>query len=113
MALAAGTLGFVHFRERAPVESSLRFQIPAPGKSPIGAFRISPDGRDLVFIAGSKLWLRALDSLESKALEGTDGASYPFWSPDSENIGFFAQGAWCRPSATLPRGGAEPGAAKV
>jgi Tol biopolymer transport system component len=101
MALAAGTLGFVHFRERAPVESSLRFQIPAPGKSPIGAFRISPDGRDLVFIAGSKLWLRALDSLESKALEGTDGASYPFWSPDSENIGFFAQGKLKR----IPRSG--------
>lgn len=38
LALAAGTLGFVHFREHAPVESSLRFQIPAPGKSPIGVF---------------------------------------------------------------------------
>jgi len=92
LALAAGTLAFVHFRERAPVESSLRFQIPAPGKSAIGAFRISPDGRYLVFVAGPKLWMRPLDSLESKALEGTDGASYPFWSPDSENIGFFAQG---------------------
>jgi len=43
-------------------------------------------------VAGSKLWLHSLDSLESNALEGTDGASYPFWSPDSENIGFFAQG---------------------
>jgi Tol biopolymer transport system component len=92
LALAAGTLAFVHFREYANVESSLRFQIPAPDRSAIGAFRISPDGRHLVFVAGSKLWLRPLDSLESKALEGTDGASYPFWSPDSENIGFFAQG---------------------
>ena len=101
LALAAGTLGFVHFREHAPVETSLRFQIPAPGKSPIGGFRISPDGRSLVFIAASKLWLRPLDSLESKALEGTDGASYPFWSPDSESIGFFAQGKLKR----IPRSG--------
>ena len=101
LAVAAGSLGFIHFREHAPVESSLRFQIPAPGKSPIGVFRISPDGRDLVFVAGSKLWLRPLDSLESKALEGTDGASYPFWSPDSENIGFFAQGKLKR----IPRSG--------
>jgi serine/threonine protein kinase/Tol biopolymer transport system component len=101
MALAAGTLGFVHFREPARPESKLRFQIPAPGKSAIGVFRISPDGRYLVFMAGSKLWLRPLDSLESKALEGTDGASYPFWSPDSESIGFFAQGKLKR----LPRSG--------
>lgn len=101
LAVAAGTLAFVHFREHAQVESSLRFQIPAPGKSAIGPFRISPGGRDLVFIAGTKLWLRPLDSLESKALEGTDGASYPFWSPDSENIGFFAQGKLKR----IPRSG--------
>ena len=32
----------------------------------------------------SRLWVRSLDSLESKSLDGTEGATYPFWSQDSE-----------------------------
>lgn len=39
-----------------------------------------------------QIWIRALDSLELTALEGTDGAADPFWSPDSRSIGFFADG---------------------
>ena len=55
---------------------------------------ISPDGRRLVFSASnegkSQLWVRPLDSLAAQPLPGTDGASYPFWSPDSASVGFFA-----------------------
>ncbi len=58
----------------------------------MGAFRLSPDGRYLVFVSKSKLWVRPLDALEPKALDGTEDASYPFWSPDGENVGFFAGG---------------------
>jgi hypothetical protein len=36
------------------------------------------------------LWVRALDSLEARPLAGTDSAAWPFWSPDSLSIGFFA-----------------------
>ena len=36
------------------------------------------------------LWVRALDELEPKVLTGTEFASYPFWSPDSRWVGFFA-----------------------
>jgi Tol biopolymer transport system component len=39
-----------------------------------------------------QLWLRALDSLQAQPLRDTDGATFPFWSPDSRYIGFFAQG---------------------
>jgi Tol biopolymer transport system component len=92
LALALAALAWIHFRETQPVERSVRFQIEAPGKSAIGAFRLSPDGRYLAYIAGSKVWVRALDSLESKVLDQTDGATYPFWSPDGQNIGFFASG---------------------
>jgi Tol biopolymer transport system component len=58
---------------------------------------ISPDGRRIVFIAAmsndpQRLWLRALDSLTPRPLEGTDGAIAPFWSPDSRSIAFFADG---------------------
>src|SRR5256886_9096680 len=35
---------------------------------------------------------RSLDSLAAQTLAGTDGAAYPFWSPDSASVGFFADG---------------------
>jgi hypothetical protein len=38
------------------------------------------------------LWVRDLGSLEARALTGTEGASLPFWSPDSRFLGFFANG---------------------
>ena len=57
---------------------------------------VSPDGRWLTFIASTggrqMLWVRALNSLASQPLAGTEDASYPFWSPDSRHIGFFAGG---------------------
>src|SRR5206468_7839337 len=58
----------------------------------------SPDGRRLVFTAtvghdAPQLWIRSLDSLQPEPLAGTVGAEYPFWSPDSESIGFFAGGS--------------------
>jgi eukaryotic-like serine/threonine-protein kinase len=62
-----------------------------------GPVTISPDGRRLAFIASASdgkrlLWVRSLDSTNPTPLPGTDGAAYPFWSPDSRRIGFFAGG---------------------
>jgi eukaryotic-like serine/threonine-protein kinase len=55
---------------------------------------ISPDGKAVVFAAISQgkrsLWIRRLDSTSSQSLSGTEGAIFPFWSPDSRFIGFFA-----------------------
>jgi serine/threonine protein kinase len=57
---------------------------------------MSPDGRMLAFVTGSssttKLWVRGLNSLSARELRGTDGATFPFWSPDSRSLGFFAAG---------------------
>jgi Tol biopolymer transport system component len=58
---------------------------------------LSPDGRYLAFIASRAsiertLWVRNLESLETRPLAGTEGATNPFWSPDSRFIGFIAQG---------------------
>ena len=60
-----------------------------------GGYALSPDGRHLVFVATSQsgttlLWVRDLDSLVSRPLPGTDGASQPFWSPDSRTLAFQA-----------------------
>jgi eukaryotic-like serine/threonine-protein kinase len=55
---------------------------------------LSPDGTAIVFTASSAerrmLLVRRLDSLAAQVVGGTDGASYPFWSPDASSIGFFA-----------------------
>src|SRR6185437_668496 len=57
---------------------------------------LSPDGRFLILAARveetQRLWLRPLDAPDPQPLPGTEGAQYPFWSPDSRYIGFFAQG---------------------
>jgi len=67
-----------------------------PDRRTITSFAFSPDGATLALAATSegqaRLWLRRLDVLQPIPLDGTDDASYPFWSPDSRAIGFFAQG---------------------
>jgi serine/threonine protein kinase len=57
---------------------------------------VSPDGAKLAFSARDPsgkalLWIRPVDSLAAQPLPGTDDATYPFWSPDSRFIGYFAQ----------------------
>jgi Tol biopolymer transport system component len=66
-----------------------------PAFAPAAA--ISPDGRQVAFIAARAgatpvLWVRSLDALEARPLTGTDGANFPFWSSDSKSLAFFAQG---------------------
>ena len=92
-----------------------------------GGFAISPDGLRLAYVAQSAegkalLWVRSIDSLQALALPGTEDSSFPFWSPDSRMIGFFAAGklkkieATGGPPLTLcdapnPRGGTSTGEA--
>jgi serine/threonine protein kinase len=74
----------------------MRLEITTPPSADPVSIAISPDGRKLVFVAThegrSRLWLRSLGSISSRPLEGTDGASCPFWSPNSGSVGFFADG---------------------
>ncbi len=78
---------------------------------------VSPNGASVVFGAGGKLWIRSLRTGEAAPVAGTEGATFPFWSPDSRSIGFFSSGklrtveAAGGPSQALadaptPRGGA-------
>ena len=60
-----------------------------------GAVALSPDGTKLAFVAvdakgKALIWLRALGKLAADPLDGTDGATFPFWSPDGRWIAFFA-----------------------
>ncbi len=92
------TLGFAWaYLTRRPENADARvmkFSITPPENASFNNIALSPDGRWLAFTAATggkvQLWVRALDATEAKALPGTEGARYPFWSPDNRWIGFFA-----------------------
>ena len=58
---------------------------------------MSPDGENIAFTAlddegKAYLWVRSIRSFNSRKLQGTEGGIFPFWSPDSKSLGFFAKG---------------------
>jgi serine/threonine protein kinase len=93
--IAAIGLAFPYFR-RVPQEAhTMRFFISPTEEASFSVSAISPDGRRLVISVRDSsgktlLWLRSLDSLTLQPLPGTENAAFPFWSPDSHFIGFFA-----------------------
>jgi Tol biopolymer transport system component len=109
VAILAGLgLAAFTFLRPAPEARAVRFFVSPPdawefqrmvdptGVSPI-PMAISPDGLRMAFVAtgtdgNSLLWVRSFDTLAAQELAGTEGASSPFWSPDSRSLGFFAGG---------------------
>jgi Tol biopolymer transport system component len=96
-------IALIHFREVPPEMSVIRTTILPPDKTTfdfaqgLGLPALSPDGRRIVFGArtadgATPLWVRSLDALTAQPLAGTDGATFPFWSPDGRFIAFFAAG---------------------
>ena len=84
-----------HLRETPPLET--RVDIVTPASAQPTSFALSPDGRQIVFVASddkvSRLWLRSLSTTAAQPLTDSEGAVYPFWSPDGDSVGFFAGGA--------------------
>ncbi len=91
-------------RGAAAPQGVVRFMIPPPPGNRFGSglpdvettyLALSPDGTQLAFVAidpqgTSRVWLRPLSSLDSRALAGTEGAVSVFWSLDGRSLGFFA-----------------------
>jgi Tol biopolymer transport system component len=95
------------YTRRASVETpaAARFFIDPPKNTELrGSFAVSPDGRRVAIRGVTEgrglLWVRALESLTAQPLAGTEEASFPFWSPDSRFIGFFAEGKLKKIAAT-------------
>jgi eukaryotic-like serine/threonine-protein kinase len=113
LALAIGTAiaGYMYFHPATGFLPRARWVIAPPERSTFhttgdagGPVVVSADGRRLAFVVvdasgKQQLWVRSLDSLKAEPLAGTEGASYPFWSPDSQSLGFFSNGQLKRVSA--------------
>jgi len=80
----------------APPEKTVFGGPPGGGTGRAAQLAISPDGRNIVFVAGAQsafqIWLRPLASTEARPIQGTEGGAFPFWSPDSQFVAFFAGG---------------------
>jgi len=82
----------VRFAILPPDGGSFNFDSGSP--APVA---ITSDGRRVVYGARDRkgsalLWVRSLEDVEARPLHGTEGATYPFWSPGGQSIAFFAEG---------------------
>ena len=91
LVLTAIFLGGWFFWPRSVTQLPLRRFSFAP-KEPVVMARISPNGKHIAYTTeektGSALWVQDLDRVEPRKIPGTKGAEFPFWSPDSDLIGY-------------------------
>jgi serine/threonine protein kinase len=103
--LGAAFLGWVAFEANSrPPAQEIRAAIQPPSGdrfsaygSSAGSLTLSPDGTRMTFAVPSEsgapqLYLRSLGSEKAQPLIGTEGATFPFWSPDGQQLAFFVRG---------------------
>jgi eukaryotic-like serine/threonine-protein kinase len=96
LATAGGVALYMRGSVPAALEQRVEINTPPARRFALQSFALSPDGTRLTYVAGEsqgQLWWRSLDSLTAHPLPGTQGARQPFWSPDNQSIGFFAESA--------------------
>jgi serine/threonine protein kinase len=104
LALLASAGGWLRPKTSEPGPGAARFLLPLPPGTSAGAPVMStqavpsPNGRHLAIVTldsssgMQNLWVRPLGSISAQRLDRTEEAGSPFWSPDSQHIGFFAEG---------------------
>src|SRR5205814_339060 len=95
--LASAVLGARLLFTPTPNLPVQRFEaVIPPGLAANSGFQLSPDGLKVAYVTTqpSRIWVRPLDSAAAEAIPSTDGitGSNIFWSPNSQDIGFFAEG---------------------
>ncbi|HJS57145.1 MAG TPA: protein kinase, partial [Vicinamibacteria bacterium] len=100
--VAAIGLGAALVSSRAPAPAAFRASLPPPPGTALVPYdelglALTSDGRSLAFVAlardGSKqIWVRDFSAPAARPIPETQGAWYPFWSPDGRYLGFFADG---------------------
>jgi len=123
IAVLAGAAGIAIPRLNRAVPDVVQASLLAPEGQRFdflyGLLEMSPDGKHVAFITtegtGSRaLWVRSLADREARMLPGTEGALFPFWSPDSRSLAFFAGGKLRKveirggPATIVCASGAEP-----
>ncbi len=111
LAIAAVIATSVYARRWQAEQRVVRTDLNSPADSDWygfpGHMTASADGRYLAFIANDEkvdaLWVEDLTAGTKQRLAGTDGAMYPFWSPDGKRLGFFQNG---KMRSIAPTGGA-------
>jgi Tol biopolymer transport system component len=77
-----------------------RVDVAAAPTNDLVSMAISDDGRMLAYVGVSegrnRIWVQSLETQSARPLPGTEDASFPFWSPDGKNLGFFDNGALVR-----------------
>jgi Tol biopolymer transport system component len=107
MAAAALVFGFLALRPDEVPQTQLQSSLLPPETTEFdvgNGLAFSPDGSSLAFTAidadGQRaLWIRSLETGASIRVKGSEGATYPFWSPDSRHLGFMGSGSMRRVDA--------------
>jgi Tol biopolymer transport system component len=92
----AAIVGAVMWPSSPSPEETMYF--PAPMPFPARDVAVAPNGRTIAVVAylesarKNALWIYELGSHSAKNLNDTEGANFPFWSPDGHSVAFFADG---------------------
>jgi serine/threonine protein kinase/Tol biopolymer transport system component len=108
LAGALSAIGVWSVTSRAPsvAGSVARFALSVPETDTLITYglALSPNGRNIVYVAQrngtQQLFRHALDQLEAMPIAGSEGGEFPFFSPDGQWIGFFADNALKKVAAT-------------
>jgi serine/threonine protein kinase/Tol biopolymer transport system component len=96
LAVIAASIVSWFIARHSAVAQRLQFAIPVTGE--VSHMALSIDGSMLAFVVPDEqsgipmIYLQRVGSPDARVLQGTEGASYPFWSPDGDYLAFFARG---------------------
>jgi eukaryotic-like serine/threonine-protein kinase len=95
--LAAGLIvGAMQWRSQKNAEQPAFFSAAPP--LPAVDLEMAPDGRSVAVVGFSEadrtnvIWIYAVGDQQARKLPQTEGARFPFWSPDGKSLAFFADG---------------------